>query len=70
MKKEKGSITMIVGATLFFIFIILDMVFTTAYIKNRSQIAEFAELQNAYDGDMKEIYLERITDEVYNNNTK
>lgn len=64
MKSERGSVTSIVGITMLFIFILLDAVFTSMYMKNRSQVAELTQLQNAYDGDMKQIYIERAADEL------
>lgn len=64
MKSERGSVTSIVGITILFIFILLDAVFTSMYIKNRSQIAELSQLQNAYDGDMRQAYIERAADEL------
>ena len=63
MKSEKGSVTLIVGATIMFIIIMLDALYTTAYFKNRSQLSELGELKNAYDGSMKNAYLERMKDE-------
>lgn len=63
MKSEKGSVTLIVGATILFIIIMLDALYTTAYFKNRSQLVELSEMKNAYDGSMENAYLERIQDE-------
>ena len=63
MKSEKGSVTLIVSATIMFIIIMLDALYTTAYFKNRSQLSELGELKNAYDGSMKNAYLERMKDE-------
>ena len=63
MRSEKGSVTLIVGATIFFIFIMLEALYTTAYFKNRSQLMELSELKEAYDESMANAYLERIQDE-------
>lgn len=63
MKNEKGSVTLIVGFTLIFIFLMLDALYTTAYFKNRSQLVELSELRNAYDGDMRNAYKQRVEDE-------
>ena len=46
-----------------FIIIMLDALYTTAYFKNRSQLSELGELKNAYDGSMKNAYLERMKDD-------
>ena len=64
MKSEKGSVTLIVGATIMFIIIMLDALYTTAYFKNRSQLSELGELKNAYDGDMKTAYLDRVSKDL------
>ena len=69
MKSEKGSVTLIVGATIMFIIIMLDALYTTAYFKNRSQLSELGELKNAYDGSMKNAYLERMKDDETTNTT-
>ena len=59
---EKGSVTMIVVATILFIVILLSsfLVYTSA--RRRAQIKETEAISKAYDGDMNEIYNEKAND--------
>lgn len=60
LKNEKGSVTLIVLATVLFIFAVLatNLVYVSA--KRKSQLEETVILQNVYGLDMKEAYDEQI----------
>lgn len=55
MRKEQGSITMIVFATVIFILIILGTTLTAMTYKRKSQAIELQELKDIYDMDSEEI---------------
>ena len=57
-RNEKGSITLIVFATVMMILIVLSAILTSSAMKNKSQLIETQKLKNAYDGDMNVIYTE------------
>src|SRR5574344_392276 len=59
-KSEKGSVTLIVLATVLTIMIILFSYLTTVSLKRKSQLMETMELQNAYYGDMNAVYEEQV----------
>ena len=67
IKNEKGSITMIVLATIMFILVILATLLTTISAKSKSQLVETQKLKDAYDGDMKTIFEARNEFEVEEN---
>lgn len=55
-KNEKGSSTIIVFVSVMFLMIILGTTMTSLAMKSKSQLVEFDELRNTYDGNMAEIY--------------
>lgn len=59
-KNENGSISAIVVVTVLFILMILGTYLTTISSKRKAQIQETLLLQEAYDGDMKNIYEEQL----------
>ena len=68
--KEKGSVTIIVITTIFFLLIILGTIFTTMSFKRKSQLAELEQLKEAYDGDMGEVYEAKKSKGTYDEDKK
>ena len=60
VKKEKGSVALIVSYTVVFILIVLSASLALVSLKRKSQLQETKILQNVYDGDMDKIYDEQI----------
>lgn len=58
-KREMGSITVVVFATVTFILIILSTIYATISQKRKSQAIELQELKEAYDIDMDQAFEER-----------
>ena len=63
-KSEKGSTTLITFATVMFILIVVGTILTMVMSKQKSQLVETKRLQEAYDGDMAEIYTEITNNET------
>ena len=60
LKREMGSITVVVFATVTFILIILSTIYVTISQKRKSQAIEIQELKETYDMDMQQAYEERL----------
>ena len=64
MKKEKGSVTLIVLVTVLFIFILLSTSLIFVSSKRKSQLQESMILQDIYQGDgMTRAYADRVKKE-------
>ena len=59
-KDEKGSVTLIVLATVLFIFALLTTSLVFVSSKRKSQLQETMLLQDIYDSDMSKAYKEQI----------
>ena len=59
-KDEKGSVTLIVLATVLFIFALLTASLVFVSSKRKSQLQETMLLQDIYDSDMSKAYKEQI----------
>lgn len=60
LKSEKGSVTLIVVATILFIFAVLGTNLVYVSSKRKAQLEETIILQNIYGSDMTEAYNEQI----------
>ena len=69
VKSERGSVTLIVLATILFIFVVLatNLVYVSA--KRRSQLQETMILQEVYDKGMSQTYYEQVEKNKYKNVT-
>ena len=66
-KNEKGSVTLIVLATVLFIFALLATTLAFVSAKRKSQLQETMILQDIYDTGMSKTYKEQVEKQKYNN---
>ncbi len=59
-RRERGSVTVIVFATITFILITISAILTTVSLKRKAQIKETKMLQDAYGGDMETVYYDQV----------
>lgn len=61
IKKENGSVTVVVFSTVTFLLIIMAAIFTTMIYKRKSQAIELHDLKEVYESSMEEAYIERTS---------
>lgn len=59
-KNENGSVTALLVVTILFILVMLGTYLTSISSKRKAQLQETKLLQDAYDGDMKNIYEQQL----------
>lgn len=60
---EKGSVTMVVAVTIFFIVILLSSFYIYTSARRRSQLEETERIAESYNGDMESIYTQLVYQE-------